>query len=688
MSDLSTFARKIMRINERVVSSNTPSAIFGSVGDLPQAISSRPPLRIGMFPCLSDDDPQLALGAWTVLAHLLERWRDVEVYRLFVSFEDSVEDFTWTIDKSQFSVAEWDLEHLDENIGLWGRLTHTDTGWQLVATIDNDNLTGDDAEPLDLTLIATNDGDLIAKLPAFAEVIAHNIDADRVAETDPAYPSDKITSNEALRNLLQGLFDWEVNLLASLWGVEWDDDEIVDAFHDLLALGEAQGGDFAAWSIAKAVAETMRPGYSVIGDLLIDHVADVVTRFNSHYPMPILVASVFNMGFAQKSYQLLQTEVEQRPQNTIAWLKFAEILAEGGLILESIDRFQTAIEQEAVNNDLFRAYGNVLLVADRTGQNVESFILIDLAEHHAGDYIIQESIVAYAEAIKLDSGDIRAYYARILQLAEHSDMQESLWDDFIKLIELDHDGHYTSDAIESLYNVSDIQPGVEALKALIEQNPERLDLYVNLAALYVIGYQNDLALPLLEDAKAMTDDVLKLAEIERLELTADNPDFEYRFAEIVSILDAGNVPKADDVEFLEEVVERAPHVIAAHIALGQSYYYWRETDEALEVLLDAQETFPNDPFILDWIGRILWESDERETAFQYLNMGIQAHPFNVQLIARAGQYLFDNDQFDEARQFLARAEEIAPRHPMLKSVQAYIARQIEANPDKYHGHYN
>src|SRR5690606_31120670 len=115
-----------------------------------------------------------------------------------------------------------------------------------------------------------------------------------------------------------------------------------------------------------------------------------------------------------------------------------------------------------------------------------------------------------------------------------------------------------------------------------------------------------------------------------------------------------------------------PHVIDAHIALGRSYYYWEEIDEALEGLLDAQEAIPDQPSVIDWLGRILWESGERETAFSYLNRGITAYPFNVQLLARAGQYLFDNGQLEEAKAYLGRAEEISPRHPMLQQVRAYI----------------
>ena len=592
------------------------------------------------------------------------------------------EDFVWTMDKSQFSVEDWDIEYLDENIGLWGELIQSDSGWQLTATIDNDNLTGEDAEPIDLTLEAESAGDLFTKLPSFAQSIADTIDAGRVNDTDPVYPDATIEVNDAFNTFLEVIFEWEVNLLASLWGVELDDDDVRDMLADLLDAGKAVGIDFSAWMVAKLVAETMRPGYSIIGDVLTDSVTDIVATFDSPFPMPILANAVFDMGFAQQSYRLLDDELKARPDSTAAWLKLAEIYAESGLWLQSIERFQLAIERESVNSHLYRAYGNVLTLAERAGQEIDTFILIDIAEY-SQDYVAWEAIEAYNETLKLDPDDIRACYARVLLLSEVDFEQTYLWDDFVKLVDMDRDGDYTADAIDSLYDVEDVQAGLDALIGLIEKNPERLDLYMNLAALYIAGYDGESAVPLLEKAKTMTTDTVRLAEIERLSLTANDPEFEYRFSEILSVLDAGNKLGADDAEFLEDVVENAPNVIEAQIALGRSYYLWKEYDEALEVLLDTQENFPDQPAVLDWLGRILWESGERETAFTYLNRGILRHPFNVQLIARAGQYLFDNDQLDEARKYLARAEEISPRHPMLQAVRAYIARQMAANPAKY-----
>lgn len=675
-----------MRINERTVASNSASAIFGSVGELPQAINSRASLRIGLWSCLSDGEPEIAMGLWLTLAHLLERWRDIEVYRLFVKFEDEPEDFVWTMEKSQFTVEEWEVEYLDENIGIWGKLEQVDNEWQLTATVDNDNLTGQDNEAVDISISAQNPSDFFALLPEFANTIANSIDADPkgLNETEPVYSADIIMPDGAvLKDFLDKLLEWDVNLLATLWGVEWDDDEISDDFSDLLTAGKTVNNEFSAWVLAKSITQTMRPGYSLIGDLLINQVTETVENLNSSLVAPILAGAIFNMGFAQQSYRLLANETKNRPDSAFAWFKLAEVYAEGGLLEQSIDTFQSAIENEAVNSALYRAYGNTLLLTSRSDhQTINSYILIDLNKYEE-NHPAWEAIFAYEEALKLDSSNVRARYAKVLLLAEVDFEQDYLWNDFTTLVKNDITGEYVSDVIDGFYDVNDIQQGVTVFEHEIQANPKRLDLYVNFSALYIAGYEAESAIPLLEKAKTLTQDTSELANIERLGLTANNPDFEYRFAEVVSILDAGNKLNANDVEFLENVVEQAPHVIDAHIALGRSYYYWEETNEALEVLLDAQESIPNQPSVIDWLGRILWESGERDTAFTYLNKGISAYPFNVQLLARAGQYLFDNEQLDEARVYLGRAEDISPRHPMLSEVRAYIARKMADNPAKY-----
>jgi tetratricopeptide (TPR) repeat protein len=514
-------------------------------------------------------------------------------------------------------------------------------------------------------------------------MIAENIGAVVMDDTDLPYPAENYTESESLKTFLQILLQWEVKLTASLWGIEWDEESFEADFDELLTLGEAEGSEFAAWSVSKAIAESMRPGYSVLGELLLERLDDAAKAFSkSLSAVPILAGAVFYLGHPTRAYRLLKLETAAKPKNTRAWLKSAELLALGGHLHESIEQFQSAIEQEAVNNHLYRAYGNILLAAEQHGEAIDSFILINFADYQGEeeDYLIWEAIAAYGKALELDPKDTRALYSRLLQMIYVQEDDKPLWDDFRKLLSLDTKGEYIRDVIESMYELEDVQPGLDELDALLKANPHRIDYHINLAALH-LGHENsDAAKPLLEKARSMTTDVYELAEIERLLLAVNDDDFERRFGEAMGILDAGNELPADEVEFLEEVVEKAPHMIQGQLALARAYYFWDEKKDALEVLLDAQETLPDQPEILNLLARILWESDEKETAFQYLNRGLSAYPFNVALLSRTGQYLFENGQYKDSRSYLARAEEIAPRDPYLQAARTFIARKLAENP--------
>ena len=57
MTDLTNFARQLMRLNEKQQRQNTASAIFGSVSELPSSISHVSPYRIGLWSCVSNEEP-------------------------------------------------------------------------------------------------------------------------------------------------------------------------------------------------------------------------------------------------------------------------------------------------------------------------------------------------------------------------------------------------------------------------------------------------------------------------------------------------------------------------------------------------------------------------------------------------------------------------------------------------------
>lgn len=681
MTDLTTFAHQLMRLNEKQQRQNNASAIFGSVSELPSAISNIAPYRIGLWSCISDEEPIVAMGLWVALAHYLERWQDIVVYRLFAQLEGEPEAFKWSIDKSQFTVDDWSVDQLDENIAIWGDLSQVEDKWQLTTHLENDLLVGEDSDTQEISVTVSDLAELFNEIPTISDFILDSIGAIRLDDSEPV-PDFVIEINDDMRQLLQVALQWDVQMLSILWGVEWADDVILDDYAYFIEQAQKVDHSFAAWLVSQATAHALKPGYSIVGDLLVHQVADTVDAFPSYdVPAAIIAPKLFELGYTQEAYNLLQQTVDKFPQHTHAWLQLGSIIAATGRVGDAAKILQKAIIGGYTNAVLYRTYGNAMLAADQYGEYPDDFILIDddLADNE--DALLWEAVKALDTAIDLDNNDLRARYTQLMQLALLEEL-DTFWQRFEEMVSRDNDGNYLRDVIENLYDVDDISPGIQALAERIETD-KQLQTFINIAALHLVHDEGIEALQYLEQAKKLTDEVEKLAEIERLILIADDPMFEQRMGEISAMVDAGNSTTAEDVEFLENASENAPNLVDAHLMLARSYTLWDDTDAALEVLLDTNEKLPTNPYVLDLLAQNLWNAGEQELAFQYLNQGLQAYPFFIPLIVRTGRYLFDNDQLDDAKVFLARAEEIAPRDPDLDAVRRYIANKMASNPNKY-----
>jgi tetratricopeptide (TPR) repeat protein len=283
-----------------------------------------------------------------------------------------------------------------------------------------------------------------------------------------------------------------------------------------------------------------------------------------------------------------------------------------------------------------------------------------------------EAIEAYEAALETDPSNLNALYRQVMLLA---DMDEArLWPRFARLVEADESGEQVRSAIDSLYHLDDISPATHALQDAADRGKDRHDLYLNLAAAYLVAEKGALARAALEKARSLTQDEDALREIERLLLAARDPDFEARLGEITDLVNAGSSPSIRDVDFLEDTLEKAPRFGEVYLLLAKAYQLWGEPDAVLETLLDAQKKLPDDPDILEMLARVLWIAGEQKLAFDYLNRGLAANPQHIPLLSLTGRYLFENGQEEAARAFLARAEMIGPRHPALNDARVHIAR--------------
>jgi Flp pilus assembly protein TadD len=266
---------------------------------------------------------------------------------------------------------------------------------------------------------------------------------------------------------------------------------------------------------------------------------------------------------------------------------------------------------------------------------------------------------------------------QLLQLLEVDEFDaDRFWDGFKRVVALDISGEQVRSVVDALYNIDDMTLALYTLKTASQREPNRSDLHLNLAAAYLIDEDGDKAKVELKMARRLTSDPLIHADIDRLMLVAEDPDFEARIGEITDIVSAGNQLDTDDVEFLEGILEKAPSFAEGYLLLARSYGAWDELSSAIEVLLDGHEHLPDDPEIATLLARLLWDSGEQELAFSYLNQGVAKNPSYVPLLALTGRYLFEDGQQDAAKAYLARAELITPNDPVLIAARAHIAKLL------------
>jgi tetratricopeptide (TPR) repeat protein len=667
------------------------SILFGNTGSLSRSFSATAindyRIRIGFWPIISASDPEAAMGILVILSLLLERWRSVHVYRLLASLDGVPAAYQWDLRKSQFGVDDWELEGLDENVAIWGSLDRGPNGFSLKLEVESDFSQSD--VPETVTRQFKSLAELLSDLYGIAEEIADLLDAGEISPLAAVYERT-LLDESSLKQLLSAVFEWERMLWLSLWGVELAEDEMLQQQDKLVTQAvNSVEQPFAFWLVGRECARALDPVYGPLSETLLPTVENVAEKLQEQ-PLSLVALGVglFRAGERARAYDLLEQVVELHPDNLAARFTLAELYRAGAEFGPAVATFQRAIEDEIASSALYMRYADLLLFlnANNVVMNlgvrrtsaagktfVEDVVLIDTSENEQ-DLLIREAAEAYREAFALEPDQLEALSQLVLLLIDLDD--DDLWPRFERLVALDTDGYAVRAAIEAMYAVSNLKPGLAILQKAISVATERLDLRLNLAVLHLVAEDYDSAYSELEQVEPLVKTPQQRADVERLMLAANDPEFEARFGEVDDQLRAGNSISASDVEFLEDVLDQAPSLAQAYTALASAYNAWGETQDALDVLLDGQKALPEDPEIVGLLARILWESGEHKLAFDYLNTGVKHNPDHVGLLARTGMYLFADGQEESAREFLLLAEALNPSHPTLIEARAYIAHKM------------
>ena len=666
-------AEKMKSIGEQVRNAAPSSSLFGSGAELARSVVTGERFRISVYPLVCAALPENAMGIAACLSYLLEQYRDVKVYRCFAKIDPDDDDSEITPADYQFTMADWEFEGLDDNAALSGTLARTDAGWQLRLFIDLALLGREDGARLEFDFAALHE--LINALPQIAAQIAALLSGGPSHQLIISYPP-LLADALDIERLLEIVFDWNLDLYLYLWGADWDDDDVLAQFNEAIDAFRWLQNGFAFWCLGMMAKQVMQSGLEAIGDIIaprLNQDLDVQRRYP--HGAAALAVGLVAFGYAGHAIQLLEGYPLADVDASI-WHTLIDLYLDAGHLAEAIDANQRALEHGIEHPALYWRYAQMLMMAETNDWFVEDVLLIDPDEIDEETQIAFEIIQALKRLLALAPENLNALQLALTYMIETDD--EELWGYFARLVQNDRAGQAASDIIERLTDMDDLDPAFEILQDQINKDPAEPYVYVYLAQLALVDGNSELAKASIASCRqslARPDHDLEL-ELQRLELSAALPDFEQRFAEIKVMLDAKRHVSDADVEFLEEALEKAPLLIDLYIVLSRSYRSWNDIETAFEVLADAEEAAGEHPRIVQGMAEILWRKNQHDQAVEKLNAALQRFPNDIYLLAQMANYLIENEQLDDARQYIERAESIAPSHGEVWKLRQLIARKL------------
>ncbi len=673
-------AESMKSVDRRAEAGQASSSIFGSTAILSDAINKADPYRIAVYPIISDSMPDLAMGILSCLAYLLEQWSGLKVYRCFVKIdENDDEDSDITSADYQFSPADWELEGLDDNLLLHGSAILHDGAAQLTLHIDASMVKAEIISP------RTYDYDsvpaLIGALPAIAaELVAHLFEQEplHLIIDYPKFEQDSTAGNL----LLEDLFAWNLDLYLSHWGLAWDEEEIASQFLSLARICHQLDSEFAYWCLGMACQQVMRLGLEDIGEVLLAHVDKAFEVKDGEYAQvsqgkALAALGLSRLGYVERALAMLEDLVANGAGASV-WHTMISISLDAGRSFEALDICQRALETGISHPALYWQYAELLMMSEANNWLIEEVLLIDPDDIDESEQIPFEIIAALKTLLASQPNNLGALHLALLYMIDVEDGE--LWDYFEQMVKGDQESAYLGELIERLADAESLTPAYQILRDAIAAPQENPYLYANLAQLALVDGKPQAAKQTLQACRRALetiDEDLEL-ELQRLELSAEVPGFEQSFAEIKVLLNAQRTIRESDVQLLEAAIEIAPSMIDLYVTLSRCYMDWQDNESALEVLGEAKNQAGNHPRIVLGSAQIHWSSMMRGEAIATLNTGIAEFPNDVALLAQIASYLIENGQLDDAKQFVERAESIAPSHGALMQLRRFIANSVSS----------
>lgn len=663
-------AERMKSLGKQLQHDGTPSSIFGSAAGLAQSIESDEQFRISVYPIICAEKPEIAMGLAACLSYLMEQYRSTRVYRCFAKIDLNDDSGEISPSDYQFSVSEWELAGLADNVLLCGTLERNSEGYALHLALDLSLLNSSALEEFSYEYSSL--ADVVSALPRVAEqVMTRSAGGDEEQAIIVYSPLN--TTDGDLESLLASVFEWNLDVYLSFWGVEWEEADRLAQYREVSAIGLKYESGFASWCLGMMARQVMQAGMEEEGEVLVPEVFQSFARdVRAAQGVAAAAIGLSNLGYVSQAIELLEPYLLP-DSDASAWSAMIDIQLAAGQFTGAIDTCQRALESGLEHPALYWQYAELLINAETHDWSVDELLFIDPDEHDEADQMPLEIASALKLHLDLSPDNLRVLQLALAYMIDTGD--EEVWVHFERLVQNDLTGDFAGDIIERLADLADHDRAYDVLERCLDANP------------YAHVYQAQLALA--DDDPQLASDTIEAcrgrfakidsdldADLQRLELKSRLPDFEESFAEIKLLLSTNRLVSEEQVDLLEGAVEISPGMIDLYLALSRCYLAWKDSESAYEVLGDAERRAGAHPQIELGLARILWSRNEREEAIAKLNAALEAFPGDVYLLVQMANYLIANDQLDDARQYILRAETIAPSHRAIGQVRRLVAQKM------------
>jgi tetratricopeptide (TPR) repeat protein len=356
----------------------------------------------------------------------------------------------------------------------------------------------------------------------------------------------------------------------------------------------------------------------------------------------------------------------KHPNSDLAALVLAQIIEDRAESTQSLIAF---LQKNPKSREVRLAYTRILIEQNKVSEAKSQFA--QLLTHHPDDRTTLYALGLMA-AQAGEMRDAESYLSKYIQtLGDQPDRERDSTQALLVLAQIAEDKNDTASALKWLEKIEPDNQGnhinatlrramllaksndPEAARALLQQAEVRND---DDRAKLIVGEAQ-----LLRDAGRL-DDALRLVA-EALELNKNNIDLLYEHAMLAERAKQFDLMERE----LRQLIKVAPDNQHAYNALGYSLADRNlRLQEAFDLVNQANQLAPNDPYILDSLGWVEFRLGRLEQALKTLRRAYDIKP-DAEIAAHLGEVMWKMGRQEDAKKLWRSAHDKDPKNETLRA---------------------